>query len=149
MERTFSAKMAATGDHVYAAEKAGYAFPAQAAAKLVRHAGVQADMSKRIDDEIQNDLAPLATWRLRKVLLDDEQKGSTHVNACKVVLAEAQRRTNPAAERDSAELTHAELLDQLALANRRMAELKVVEHVAPAAAPESPESAQPAPNLFD
>lgn len=137
MERTFSSKMAATGDHVYSAEKAGYAFPAQAAAKLVKHPGVIADMQRHIENELQNDLAPLAVWRLRKVMLDDNQKGAVHVQGAKLILGYALNKLG-VGERDLAEMP-AEQIRELLIETERAyaARMKTVE------------SAQAAPNLFD
>lgn len=151
MERGFSARMASSGDSTYSAEKAGYAFPGVAGGKLMRNQDVAANVQRLIENEIQNDLAPIAVARLRKVLKDDTQKGSTHVMAAKIVLGYALNRVG-AGDRDMSELSAAEIRDLLADAQRayaaRMTELKVVEHE-PTAQPESPQSAQAAPNLFD
>jgi hypothetical protein len=140
MERTFSAQMAATGDRTYAATKAGYSHPVQAGAKLSKHPGVVADMQRQIENELQNDLAPLATWRLRKVMLDDSQKGSVHVAGAKLILDYALKRIG-AAERDLSEMTAEQIRELLVETERAYAaRMKVVE---------SPQSAQAAPNLFD
>lgn len=140
MQRVFSAQMAATGDHAYAAEKAGYAVPVNAGAGLLRNPDVATDVQRRIENEIQNDLAPLAVWRLRKVMLDDKQKGAVHVAGAKLILGYALNKLG-ASERDLAEMS-AEQIRELLLETERAyaARLKVVE---------SPQSAQAAPNLFD
>lgn len=145
MERGFSAKMAATGDPAYSAEKAGYAFPSASASKLLRNPDVAANIQRAIETEIQDDLAPLAVWRLRKVLKDDLQKGSTHVMAAKIVLGYALNRVG-AGERDLSEMNAAEIRELLGEAQRAYAaRLDSLKDITPA----KPDCAQAAPNVFE
>lgn len=145
MERAFSAKMAVTGDPTYSAEKAGYAFPANAGAALVRKPDVAANTQRLIETELQDDLAPLAVWRLRKVLKDDAQKGSTHVMAAKIVLGYALNRVG-AGERDLSEMNAAEIRELLGEAQRAYAaRLDSLKDITPV----KPDCAQAAPNVFE
>lgn len=150
MQRAFSAKMAATGDPAYSAEKAGYAVPHVAGTKLMRVADVADDVRRRARHRMMTEGPEICVNVLFEVALDVKQKGSTRVVAAKAIgqmsgLASPQTLS----EEDLAEMPADKIRALLSEAQRalsaRAAELKTIDHE-PAKAPES---AQPAPNLFD
>lgn len=149
MQRVFSAHMAGTGDHAYAAEKAGYAVPVNAGAGLMRNVDVAEDVRRRARHTLMTKGAEVGVRVLLELAEDVKQKGSTRGAAAKS-LVQLSGISSAAAlsEADLAELPADKIRALLAEAERaladRMARLKTIEH-----SPEKPQSAQPAPNLFD
>lgn len=149
MQRAFSAKMAVTGDHVYAAEKAGYAFPAQAAAKLLDDPDVVADIQKITLQKLQSTTLKLAQVAHDRLLSDPDTAAGALVGAIKLAY-DYGFAVKGAKEGDHAEMTADELraaadVVRRALADHtaaREADMRTIEH-------ESPQSAQGAPNIFE
>jgi hypothetical protein len=150
MQRVFSAKMAATGDHAYAAEKAGYAVPVNAGAGLMRNPDVAEDVRRRARQRLMTEGAEVGVRVLLELANDVKQKGSTRGAAAKsLVQLSGISNAQSLSEADLAELPADKIRALLAEAQRaleaRMAKLKTIDHE-PA---ESPQSAQAAPNMFD
>ncbi|WP_035670094.1 hypothetical protein [Bradyrhizobium liaoningense] len=150
MQRAFSAKMAATGDPAYSAEKAGYAVPVVAGNKLMHVPDVAEDVRRRARHQLMTKGAEVGVRVLIELAEDTKQKGSTRGAAAKS-LVQLSGISSAAAlsEADLAELPADKIRSLLAEAERaladRMAKMKTIDHE-PA---EKPESAQAAPNLFD
>ena len=149
MERVFSDYMARTGDRVYSAVKAGYSSPQQAASQNMQNGDVQNDIRRRARNMLQNEGAMIGVIVLAELATDTLQKGSTRGAAAKTLVqlsgVSAAQSLSP---EDLAELPADQIRALLGEAQRaleaRMGQLKTIEH-----APESPQSAQAAPNLFD
>lgn len=156
MQRVFSSHMAETGARAYSAEKAGYAKPATAAAQLMATPDVAEDVRRRARHRLMTEGAEVGVRVLIELANDMKQKGSTRGAAAKSLVQLSGISTAQAlSPEDLAELPADQIRALLAEAQRaleaRMAKLKTIEHEPARAdlAPESPQSAQPAPNLFD
>lgn len=146
MQRTFSAKMAATGDHAYAAEKAGYATPVNAGAKLMAIPDVAEDVRRRARQRLMTEGAEVGVRVLLELANDVKQKGSTRGAAAKsLVQLSGISSAQALSEADLAELPADKIRALLGEAQRALeARMKTVQGRTLDA-----ESAQPAPNLFD
>lgn len=122
MQREFVTRMANSGDAVYSAEKAGYAHPQVAGAKLMRDPTIKNDIQKRLNTAIEGRLGDLAIWRMEKILADDKQKGSVHVAAIKLVWSHVHGRNIN--EKELAEMTPDELRQASQAAHAALEELK-------------------------
>ena len=146
MQREFTSHMAATGDRVYSAEKAGYSDPATAASRLMAIPDVAEDMRRKARHTLMTKGAEVGVRVLIELAEDVKQKGSTRGAAAKS-LVQLSGISSAAAlsEADLAELPADKIRALLAEAQRaleaRMANLKTIDH--------EPQSAQAAPNLFD
>lgn len=153
MEATFAAYMARTGDRIYSAAKAGYKAPHQAASQNLRNPDVVDDMRRRARSLLQNEGAQIGVAVLIELACDVLQKGSTRGAAAKSLVQLSGIHTAATlSPEDLAELPADQIRALLGEAQRaleaRMKTIHAIEHE-PAQAPESPQSAQPAPNLFD
>lgn len=153
MQRVFSSHMADTGARAYSAEKAGYAKPATAAAQLMATRDVAEDVRRRVRHKLQTEGAELGANVLMEIAADRLQKGSTRVNAAwRLVQLSGVVSAQAISEADLAEMPADQIRALLAEAQRalssRLVALKTIDHE-PAAAPESADIAQAAPNLFD
>lgn len=149
MERTFSAYMATTGDRIYAASKAGYRAVNQAASQNLRNPDVLEDMRRRARHLLQNQGAQIGVAVLIELACDEKQKGSTRGAAAKsLVQLSGISTAQQLSPEDLADLPADQIRTLLAEAqralNERMAKLKTIDHE-----PDTPQSAQAAPNLFD
>jgi hypothetical protein len=156
MERGFSTKMASTGDPAYSAEKAGYAFPAAAASKLIRNPDVAEDIRRRARHRLQTEGAEVGVRVLIELAEDQFQKGSTRGAAAKSLVQLSGIHTAATlSPEDLADLPADQIRALLGEAQRaleaRMQHLKTIDHepAEPAAAPESDDCAQAAPNVFE
>jgi hypothetical protein len=149
MQRAFSGHMAATGDRVYSAAKAGYSDPATAASRLMAIPEVAEEARRKARHTLMTKGAEVGVRVLIELAEDVKQKGSTRGAAAKsLVQLSGISGVQSLSEADLAELPADKIRALLAEAERalaaRMNELKTIDHE-----PESPKSAQPAPNLFD
>lgn len=149
MQRVFSRHMAATGDHAYAAEKAGYAQPGTNGAKLSHLPDVAEDVRRRARHRLMTEGAEVGVRVLVELACDEKQKGSTRGAAAKsLVQLSGISSARELSEADLADMPPDQIRTLLAEAQRaldaRIAASKTIEHD-----PESPPIAQPAPNLFD
>lgn len=149
MESTFAAYMAATGDRIYAAVKAGYKAPHQAASQNLRNGDVVDDVRRRARNMLQNEGAMLGVVVLAELAADVLQKGSTRGAAAKaLVQLSGVSSAQTLSEADLAELPPDQIRALLTTAQHALeARMKLVE--GRELEPESPQSAQVAPNLFD
>lgn len=149
MQRVFSGHMAATGDRVYSATKAGYADPATAASRLMAIPDVAEEARRKARHRLMTEGAEVGVRVLIELACDEKQKGSTRGAAAKsLVQLSGISSAATLSEADLAELPADKIRALLAEAQRaldeRMAKLKTIDHE-----PESPPIAQAAPNLFD
>lgn len=149
MQRVFSGHMAATGDHAYAAEKAGYASPAILGARLARQDDVAEDIRRRARNRLQTEGAEVGVRVLIELAEDVLQKGSTRGAAAKsLVQLSGISSAATLSEADLAELPADKIRALLAEAQRaleaRMKVVKTIDHE-----PEPPQSAQGAHNIFE
>lgn len=152
-ERVFSRNMAATGDRLYSARIAGYSAPHQSAAQNLKNPDVTEDIRRRARHRLMTEGAEVGVRVLIELAEDVKQKGSTRGAAAKSLVQLSGISTAAAlSEEDLAELPADKIRALLAEAQRalaaRMAAAKTIDHE-PVEAPESPQSAQAAPNLFD
>lgn len=141
-EKAFAARYAATGDALYAAEKAGYASVSAQAHKLLQRPNVQGEVRRHQLARLENELMPLAINLLAKVLADDAETTRNRLTAAKITLdavekVQGQTETKHINEKSAAELRA--IADQV---EARLAALAI--DVTPGA-----QGAQDAPNLFD
>jgi hypothetical protein len=153
MEATFSRNMAATGDRLYSARIAGYSAPHQAASQNLRNADVAEDIRRRSRHRLMTEGAEVSVRVLIEIAVDTKQKASSRVAAAgKLGQMSGIASAAALSEADLADMPADKIRALLGEAERalaeRMARLKTIEHE-PAAAPESIDSAQGAPNLFD
>lgn len=84
-ERRFVETMAASGDPVYSAHKAGYASPASAAVQLPQRPAIAAAIRAKELARVTNDLLPLATDRVEQILNDPKENSRVVLAAAKMV----------------------------------------------------------------
>lgn len=73
-ETMFTQRFAATGDAVYAAEKAGYSSPRQAASQNANNPAIAAECRRLVADQLATETLPAASRR-HLALLNDENVG--------------------------------------------------------------------------
>lgn len=149
MQRVFSGHMAATGDHAYAAEKAGYANPVNSGARLAHNPDVADDARRRARQLLMTKGAEVGVRVLLELAEDVKQKGSTRGAAAKsLVQLSGISSAQALSAEDLADLPPDQIRALLLETKRALeARMKVVEGRTIDA--ESPQSAQAAPNLFD
>ena len=86
MQRTFAKHMAHTGDHEYAAAKAGYAFPAVAGGKLAKNPLVQALTRAEQQKFARDHAGGIAIVNLVSIASDQAQPAGARVQANKALL---------------------------------------------------------------
>lgn len=144
-EKAFAARYAATGDALYAAEKAGYASVSAQAHKLLQRPNVQGEVRRQQMQRIENEAVPAAVNLLIHVVNDVKEATRNRLTAAQIILKTAESMKEGASETPLQEKSAAELRAMLDVVETRLAELAVdvtpgeVEH----------ESAQDAPNIFD
>lgn len=149
MERVFVERMAATGDAVYAAEKAGYGSPNARASQNMANPAIVENIHRRIQRELETTIIPRALKRHGEILNDPDAPAGAVVLAIKLAY-DRVGLGNDQNDKDPAEMTADELQAQITNANRALAEIAdrarvVIDHKPV----ESPKSAQPAPNILD
>lgn len=153
MERVFVERMVSTGDAVYAAEKAGYGSPNARASQNMSNPAIVENIQRRIEREMQNSIVPLALERHKLILEDPLAPAGAVVMAIKLAYDRGGVKSDDA-DKDPSEMTADELQIRIRKANQALAEIagraRVIDHArGEREGSESPESAQPAPNLFD
>jgi hypothetical protein len=133
MERTFSAYMATTGDRIYAAAKAGYSSPRQAASQNLQNADVVEDIRRNARNLLQNHGAQIGVAVLIEIACDEKQKGSTRGAAAKsLVQLSGISSAATLSEADLAELPADKIRALLHEAQRaldaRTVAMKTIEH---------------------
>lgn len=114
----------ASGDLVEGARRAGYAQPYAAANQLENRPAVMAEIRRREEDRLNNDLLPLAVDRLQKILSDDTENSRNHIAAAKLVLDNTiNKRDGDAGAREPHEMTAEELAENIANARRALDDL--------------------------
>lgn len=150
MEQRFVERYAATGDAVYAAEKAGYGTPSARAVQNLNNPGLMREARRRMENGLANRLQPLATERHAMILEDPNAPAGAVVLAIKLVYDRLAASEGADEEKDLSEMTGEELAAEGRKARTLLAEIearkKTIEHE-----PESPSIAQAAPNagVFD
>lgn len=151
MERVFVERMAATGDPVYAAEKAGYGSPAARASQNMANPRIVERIEKRIEREMQETIVPLALGRHASILRDPDAPAGAVVMAIKLAYDRVGLKGDQA-DKDLSEMTADELTARIRASNAAIAAIEDRARDVtpePAAAPESPDCAQAAPNIFE
>lgn len=144
-EKVFAQRYAVTGDATYAAEKAGYAYPAQAAHHNLAKPAVRAAIAKKNDEVLQNELVPMALACLMDVLAEKNQEKyqvNARLKAADTVLKHARAANEAGETKELHEMTFEELQTAILAGNARLtalqAENNVIEHE-PEAPAETPE----------
>lgn len=114
-ERAFAERMAATGDATYAATKAGYSSPMTRGSELKTRPAVRAEVARRTQDLLFNELLPLAYAAHKALLTDAAVPAGARGQAVKL----AYDRTLGALEggsedKDPSEMTYDELQASIA-----------------------------------
>lgn len=109
MQRAFVDRLAATGDAVYAAEKAGYSQPYSSASKLLAVPGVRREVEREVRSRLDK-LALMTLGRFDQMLADDQTPNRDVVAIGKVVMTHWQASVADASSaRDVAELSGPDL----------------------------------------
>lgn len=129
-ESAFAGAMAATGDPIYSAAKAGYPSPQQRSNYNLTKSAVQAEIRAQQLARLHNDLLPLAINTLETALTDPVVPWGSKMVASKIVLDRVYAPGEAGAGKDASEMTGDELqaaIDRL----RREASARakpIVEH---------------------
>ena len=83
-ERAFVEVMARTGDVAYSAAKAGFASPGQNGNKLMQRPAVRAEVIKRHEDLLFNELLPLAYAAHKRLLTEKGVPAGAQLGAVKL-----------------------------------------------------------------
>jgi phage terminase small subunit len=114
MERAFIEPMARTGDAPYAAAKAGFAQPEVQGYKLAARPAVRAEVARRVQDLLFNELLPLA-YEAHKSLLKDTTPAGARGQAVKLAYDRTLGLQNGEAEaKEPSEMTYDELQASIA-----------------------------------
>lgn len=126
-ERAIARIYAQTGDSAYANKQAGYSPHSSSASKALQRPAVQAEVLRIQRELLVNDLLPLATSRLHKILADDTVKPSDHVQAVKVVYSHTLASTEAGSDVPPHEMTPDQLAKALEDARLRAAALESIK----------------------
>ncbi|MEF2549276.1 hypothetical protein VQ045_19170 [Aurantimonas sp. E1-2-R+4] len=80
-ETMFTERFAATGDAVYAAEKAGYSSPRQAASQNANNPAIAAECRRLVADQLATETLPAASRRHLALLNDETVTGQVLIRA--------------------------------------------------------------------
>ena len=80
-ETMFTERFAATGDAIYAAEKAGYSSPRQAASQNASNPAIAAECRRLVADQLATQTLPAASRRHIALLNDDTVTGQVLIRA--------------------------------------------------------------------
>lgn len=137
-ERVFVERMAATNDKRYAAEAAGWAFPAIAANKALARPAIAAEIRAAQLARLNNELLPLAINVLQDVLTSTTSTERGKIMAAKIVIDKTTGADEAAEAKEPHEMTADELQRRIDQLRREAAErarpVLDVEPVKPAAA---------------
>lgn len=151
-EIAFAEAYAATHDHIYAAEKAGYADPPSGASRALRRPAVQALIRERESAVLRDELLPLATNVLREALTNSTVPWNPRLKAVEIVHKRVFGEHDAASGKNPAEMSPAELSDTLSRLQRELSERAkpVLEHQAPIVeAIDETEDNSPKPSVFE
>jgi hypothetical protein len=121
-ERAFIAQMATTQDRNYAAEKAGYPHPTQAAAQLLQRPAVIAEIARIQTEKLFQEVLPAAINCLASIIASPTAPAGARVQAAKVVLERTLGADGAAQTKEPHEMTPEELAEQIAKLERMAAE---------------------------
>ena len=124
-ERVFISAMAATGDHRYAAEKAGYRYPNNAGPQKAQDPAVQAAVLREQTARVTNELLPLAVDATRDVLQNGP--AGARVQAAKLVFDYTIGRDGAGGDRGLGDMSAADIAKELAESRLRVAALETVQ----------------------
>ncbi|AUQ95960.1 hypothetical protein PhaeoP66_03218 [Phaeobacter inhibens] len=113
-ERVFVEHMAASGDAVYSATQAGYAHPPSAAVQLSQRPAIAAAIKRKELDRVTNDLLPLATDRVEKILKDPKENSRVVLAAAKLVWDRSFGGQDGDGSKEPHEMTADELQNRIA-----------------------------------
>lgn len=140
MERIFAERYAATGDAVYAAEKAGYSSPQQRASQNLGNQALMSESRAMAEARMVNEALPLAVESLIKTLKDPVAPWGVKNNAAKIVL-DHTKRADDKADKEPHEMTASEIDARIAELHQVAASrAKPVLELQAEPAPSSPES---------
>lgn len=134
-ERVFAKELAVTGDKRYAAQEAGYQYPAQAAHKLLAREPVQAEIARQQVARLFNEALPAAVECLIGLIRNDRAPAGARVQAAKVVMDRTLGNDAAKGAKEAHELTGEELARAIADLEREAANR--AQDVTPAKAIES------------
>lgn len=106
-QKRFVQAMVATGDVAYSATKAGYAHP-ESGYRQLEKAAVSAEIAAESEAMLHNEIVPLALWRLKKILADDDIAPQHHNAAIKIAVTAAEKRVDPSSGKNLSDMTLAE-----------------------------------------
>ena len=113
-ERVFVERMAATGDAVYAAEKAGYAHPRQRASANLQKPEIVEDVRRLQLARLTNELLPAAVNLLGTVVANEKETTRNRLTAAKMIMDRTLGDKETAEAKPDHELTGAELAASIA-----------------------------------
>lgn len=108
-ERIFANEMAATGDGTYAATKAGYAQPQRDAWRNMEKPLVQAEVARLTQEQLFNDILPLAISAHKQLLQDPNTPAGARVQAVKLAYDRTLGLSADLAGKEPHEMTGEEL----------------------------------------
>ena len=137
MEKAFSNKMASSGDAVYAAEKAGYAHPRQAASKNMQNVDVQNDIRRQSLKKLNEGILPLAVDEHERLLRDKLVPAGAKATLIKLAYDRTLGANDDGSQKEPHEMTSEEIDRRLAALRAEAANRSkpVIEHE-PAKAPD-------------
>lgn len=121
-ERVFVDRFAATGDGVYAAEKAGYKHPAQRAHDALQRPAIQSEVLKRANAQLLGEGLPLAVQRHIGLLQDARTPGNVLVNAIKLMYERTLGTQDASGGKEPHEMTGEELALAISALKREASE---------------------------
>lgn len=126
-EKRFAVHMARTGDHIYAAEKAGYAHPAARAHNNLAKPAVRAEIVARSEARLHNDLVPLALDTLHELMTAKGMHPKIRLDAAGKVMTHAKGAAASLA-RDEADWTLADIQARIRQVDAALADLNTIDH---------------------
>lgn len=117
-ERIWAERFGGTGDAKYAAEKAGYAFPEQSAAKNLQKPEVMELARRETLTRITNEILPLAAQRHVDLLKDPKTQGQTLNRAIEMAYRYGLAEATGGKEKQAHEMTAEELAQAIAVLQR-------------------------------
>ena len=131
-ETMFAERFAATGDAVYAAEKAGYSSPRQAASQNANNPVIAAECRRLVADQLATQTLPAASRRHLALLNDDTVTGQVLIRGIELAYKFGLASPDGAEGKELHEMTGEELQRALQRLRQEAAERSrvVIEHVA-------------------
>lgn len=117
-ESIFAARFAATGDKLYAAEKAGYAQPSNGAHRALARVEVNAEIARIQTNMLFQTLLPLAVTCLAEIIGNAKAPAGARVQAAKLVLDRTLGADDAKQGKEPHEMTGEELANAIAQLER-------------------------------